>query len=110
MSKNRRSKLRVVVDFPAIVRGVDQHNQRFEEQTKLQDLSADGLCVKLQQTVQPGTKLLIAFRLASTLEAPALSIAAQALVRHAPPQPCVSGGVGVIFQRYRFLYQAERSP
>jgi len=61
----RRSKPRVCVPFPVIVRGVDDSGKAFRCATVVDNTSAGGLYVRLMPCVKDGTLLDITLRLSS---------------------------------------------
>ena len=106
ITTERRSKPRVDVEFPAVVRGVDAQGRRFEEQTTVCNLSAGGLYLRLREQVELDSRLFIYFRFTGIWESqkmPALAVAAHGVVRRIEEQPGGSAGVGVLFQHYRLL-------
>lgn len=101
-AEHRRAP-RVPVDFLALVRGRDTHGRRFTEPASLKNLSAGGLYLRLRHRVAEGERLFIAFRFASTLEVPALEVAAKGVVRRSEAQSDGRCGLGIMFQHYRTL-------
>ena len=55
----RRSKLRLGGLFPCIVRGVDAGGEAFEVQTVLDNISADGLHLRLGRHMQRGMAIFV---------------------------------------------------
>ena len=102
-SNDLRREPRISVDFLAVVRGIDTQGRRFQEPVTLQNLSSGGLYLRLHHRVAEGEKLFIAFRFASSVEVPALAVAAHGVVRHAEPQPDGRCGLGIMFQHYRTM-------
>jgi len=62
----RRRKPRIYNPFPAVVRGVNKDGQDFEVRTVLDNLSADGLYLRMIPCVEKGTRLIIIFELSSS--------------------------------------------
>src|SRR5687767_5650877 len=77
----QRRKPRISVNFPAIVRGVDSHGQRFEEQVVVDNLSAGGLYLQQGHQVVPGDRLFIFFHFAATPISNTMAWAARGIVR-----------------------------
>jgi hypothetical protein len=67
--KERRRKPRIERPFPAIVRGVDIDGTPFEITTKLDNISASGLYMRLTPRLQPNAELSIIARLSLSLVA-----------------------------------------
>ena len=61
----RRSKPRICELFPVTVHGVDGNGEAFETTTVLDNLSTDGLYMRLSQSVQPGATLSIVIQFAA---------------------------------------------
>ncbi len=62
----RRAKVRVRTPFPAMVRGVGTSGEAFESETHLNDLSAGGLHLSLEQSVTKGSELFVIIWLAAS--------------------------------------------
>lgn len=55
----RRRRLRLEGALPAKVRGVDAAGKAFESAAFIRDISAEGLCLRLEHCVEPGARLLV---------------------------------------------------
>ena len=99
-SGDRRRKPRIVGEFPATVRGLDVNGQYFEEASRLDNLSAGGLFLKLPRNIEPGTSIFVVFPFptATATKAPPPRVAVRGTVRRVVPQPDGTRGVGVSFQ------------
>jgi hypothetical protein len=96
-----RAKPRMPVDFWAIVRGVGADGRKFQEETRITNLSASGLYLQVGQRVKAEKPLFVLFRFAASPDVPALQVAAHGTVRHATVQDDGSVGVGLMFKHYR---------
>jgi hypothetical protein len=61
----RRSKPRICELFPVTVYGVDGNGEAFETTSVLDNLSTDGLYMRISQSVQPGATLSIVIQFAA---------------------------------------------
>ena len=101
----RRRALRVELPFPVTVRGVDALDERFSVHTVLDNLSACGLYLRLPRAIAPGVSLFLVVRLApAAADVTAPQIALRGTVLRVDPQDDGAYGVGVTFDRHRFLY------
>jgi len=102
----RRSMPRIELPFPATVRGVDRHGERFRLETVLDNLSAKGLYLRIARPVEPGATLFIVVRLAASLDQWTIGpgVAARGSVLRADLRPGGVCGLAVAFRRHRFLY------
>lgn len=96
--------LRIEMPFPALVRGVDVHQQAFEEQTVLDNLSASGLSLRLTRCVELGASLFVVLRLGVQPDAPAPRVALRGVIQRVEPNHDATCTLAVVFSRYRFLY------
>jgi PilZ domain-containing protein len=101
----RRNKPRIKETFPATVRGVDINGHPFKTETELDNLSASGLHLRLNNSVEEGTKLSIVVQFANQLnvDGPSARMAADGVVLRAEKTHNGSYGLGVLFTKYRFL-------
>jgi hypothetical protein len=110
----RRRKERVAVERPVQVRGVDIEGARFEigaDGAVLKNLSATGLMLHVQHSVEIGQKLFILFPVSTGMTANASvptftqsSIAVIGVVRRIEGQAQAGCSVGVEIVRHRFVY------
>lgn len=61
--RDQRAKPRISVPFPADVRGRDQKGQEFSVSTVLDNISGNGLYLRMMPCVDPGAKVSIVLRL-----------------------------------------------
>ncbi len=102
--QERRNKPRINCDYPAIVQGRDPRGKRFEEETRLKNLSASGLYLLIHHPVEHGDRLSVIVCLSSTpIEDTTPKIVASGIVVRTEPQPDGAFGVAVKFHRYRFV-------
>lgn len=102
----RRVKPRIQVSYPAVVRGYHSAGVKFETRGQTDSLSAAGLYLRVPQTVEPGTELLVVLQLSTST--PPLSqtpprIAARGIVVRTEPGPDGTCGLGIKFKRYFFI-------
>src|SRR6266480_1003904 len=79
LMRERRSRARVDPPYPIRLRGKNSEGRAFKEETVLDNLSAGGLYLHLQQKLVVGAQVSIAVRLSvsSPKEVPALRLAAR---------------------------------
>ena len=92
--------------FPAHIRGVDAHGERFALDAVLDTLGPQRLYVRLPRPVEPGANLFVVVRLSPdpTATAPCARIAVRGEVVRTDAQPDGRCGAAVAFPRHRFLY------
>jgi hypothetical protein len=101
---DRRIKPRVICDYPAIIKGYDGYGNKYKENAKLANLSASGLYMKANRTIENGSILSVTILLTSTLiEKDTPKIATNGIVVRIEPQVDGTCGVAVKFNHYRFL-------
>jgi hypothetical protein len=102
--RDRRSKPRIDAPFLATVRGVDSDGREFEIKTALDNLSADGLHLRLMPCVELCSKLTVSFRFSTATGGPHEPLfAATGVVVRVNPQQGGACGVAVVFTRYEDL-------
>lgn len=103
-TREKRSKLRISVPFHAKVHGVDLTGKAFIIETVLDNISADGLYMRIVPSVELGTKLSIEVGLRTTShvteETPRFSI--DGVVLRTEEKPGGACGVAVSFAKVRF--------
>ena len=104
-SPERRRKPRMAIESPATVRGVDANGQSFEENSTLDNLSADGLFFQLPRQIETGAPIFVVFPFptAPSDKVPPPRVAVRGVVRRVVPQSDGTRGVGVSFQHHRLL-------
>ena len=104
MNSEKRSKLRISVPFHAKVHGVDLTGKAFLVETVLDNISADGLYMRIVPSLEPGTKLLIDVGLHTqshvTEDSPRFSV--DGVVLRTEEKPGGACGVAVSFAKVRF--------
>jgi PilZ domain len=101
----RRSKQRVYDNFPVKVRGRDSNGERFKAETVLDNLSVEGLYLRLKCKVTLDTRLFFIIRLSvgseERLSAPVIAVGG----RVKRIEPCADGsyGVAVSLTSFKFL-------
>jgi len=101
----RSRKLSITGSYPALVRGVDDTGQEFEESIKLGYLSRSGTSLRLLRCVALGARLFIVVRVMASSYQTGLTpcVAVHGIARHVERQPDGSCTVGVEFGHHRFL-------
>jgi hypothetical protein len=101
----RRSSPRIYDPFPATVRGKDADGESFESETVIDNLSADGLYLRLMQHVKQGARLSVVFQLSlkgGSGSRPRVSV--KGLVLRTESKPGGVWGAAITFDRSRFLF------
>jgi hypothetical protein len=101
----RRSKPRICEFFPVMVHGVDGNGEAFETATVLDNLSTDGLYMRIGQSIQPGATLsmIIQFATSPINGEPTARAVIYGVVLRAELTPSGACGVAIKFSRYQFL-------
>jgi hypothetical protein len=101
----RRGKPRIHELFPVTVHGVDANGEAFEANGVLDNLSADGLYMKLRQCIDPGATVTIIIQFCSTpinVE-PTPRVLLYGMALRAELMPGGECGVAIKFTHHRFL-------
>jgi hypothetical protein len=93
----KRLKPRIEAYIPARIRGLDADGKAFDLKTKLGNLSAGGMYLRIDRPVQTDAALFAVFALAE------LKVAARCIVCRTERLPDGFFGLGVRFKRYRLL-------
>ena len=101
----RRSKPRIHELFPVTVHGVDGNGEAFETNGVLDNLSADGLHMKLRQCIDPGATLTIILQFwpAPINGEVTPRVLIYGMVLRAELMPGGECGVAIKFTHHRFL-------
>lgn len=103
--RERRRRPRIYECFPAKVRGKDSGGERFDIDTVLDNISSEGLYVRLARDTEIGSDMFVVVRLSSAdsgqVFAPRVAIHGEVLRRE--PQADGSYGVAIGFHHRRFL-------
>ena len=103
--RDQRAKPRISVPFPADVRGKDQQGENFDVKTVLDNVSGNGLYLRMMPCVDLGTKLSVVVRLFTPADLvnaePGFAI--EGVVVRAEEKPGGACGVAVTFDRVRFM-------
>lgn len=102
---DRRSKERVYIPFPATVEGVDINGAEFKVDTVLDNLSREGLYLRMIPCVDIGTKLSIIFSLSSatSMDGSTPRVALRGEVLRSEQKPGGICGIAVKINPVRFL-------
>ena len=101
----KRSKPRIDVPFPAIVRGIGRDHKKFEVETCLDSLSGDSLYFRIVYPVEIGAALSVVFFLSTSASAkpPVPRIKIQGIVKRIDQKLGGAFGLVVTFNRTQFL-------
>ena len=98
----RRARPRVEQPFPATVRGVDAMGEPLGIDTVLDNISANGLFVRIPRPVEPGATLAVGIRLSVTrVQGGGARVATRGLVKRVERTSDGQYGIAVEFVRYR---------
>lgn len=101
----QRKNIRIRIPFPAVVEGIDVAGKQFKFDTVLDNLSKDGLYIRILPWVEQGSELDIVFRLSgSAVKEPSQPrVAVHGKVIRVEEKPGGACGVAVHFEPARFL-------
>jgi hypothetical protein len=101
----RRSKPRLTVPFPVVLRGIDASGERFDADAAVDNLSASGFYVRIGREVRPGSTLRGLIRLSTAADAitQAARVTVRGVVLRSEPQADGSSGLAVALTKHRFL-------
>lgn len=105
----RRSKSRLQVAYPALVRGNDSISGKFQEDALVENVSAGGIYLRLKRVIAPGNLLFITLRFSNLPPKQTLApcLAARGIVLRVDKRQDDTYGVALRFQNYRFLDCSE---
>jgi len=98
----RRRKPRIATPFPTRVRGVNVAGEAFEVESVLDNLSSDGLYLRLGQQVKEKAKLEFSIRMSGVEQQQAPTIQAHGVVLRAEIKPDGIVGLAVKLTHHRF--------
>ncbi len=103
--RDQRAKPRISVPFPADVTGKDETGKAFSIMTVLDNVSGNGLYLRMVPCVDPGSKLSIVVRLltSSDLVDTDPRFAIEGVVVRSEEKTGGACGVAVSFDRVRFM-------
>jgi hypothetical protein len=100
----RRRKVRIYLPFPAVVEGVTTSGEHFKVDTVLDNLSKEGLYLRLFPCVNQGSEISVVFRLStSAAESSSPRVAIKGAVLRVEERPGGACGVAVQFKSPRFM-------
>lgn len=104
-NRDQRSKPRISLPFPADVRGKDDKGREFSISTVLDNVSGNGLYLRMMPCVQAGAKLSIVLRLltSSDLVDSDPRFAIEGIVLRSEEKAGGARGVAVSFDSVRFM-------
>lgn len=105
----RRKALRIKMPFPALVCGIDTAGRHFEERTVIDNMSAEGLYVRLSHLVAQGSRLFMLVHLAAAPLERGPSVALRGTVMRTETRPGSRCGYAISFTSHWFLYNSHNS-
>jgi hypothetical protein len=104
ITPDRRIKPRVSCDYPVIIEGFDDTGNKFSDNAKLANLSASGLFMNANRTIENGSKLYVTILLTSDIVDPDTpKLATNGIVVRTEPQIDGTYGIAIKFNNYKFL-------
>jgi hypothetical protein len=101
---DRRCKPRICELFPVTVHGVDGSGEAFETASVLDNLSTDGLYMRIGRSVQPGATLSIVIQFAIPINGePTTRVVTHGVVLRSELTPSGACGVAIKFSCYQCL-------
>ena len=101
----RRRSPRIHTPFPTIVRGVDASGKLFRSQTTIDNISTDGLYLRLMPCVELGTKLSVLVHISNSQIAgeTTFRLRLDAEVMRIEPRPGGACGIAMVITHKRFV-------
>lgn len=100
----RRRKVRIFLPFPAVVEGVNTSGEHFKSDTVLDNLSKDGLYLRIFPCVAQGSEINVVFSLGtSAVEASSPRVSIKGIVLRVEERPGGACGVAIQFKSPRFI-------
>ena len=100
----RRRKVRIYLPFPAVVEGVNTSGEHFKIDTVLDNLSKEGLYLRLFPCVTLGSEIGVVFRLSkSAVESSSPKVSIKGTVLRVEERPGGACGIAVQFKSARFM-------
>ena len=100
----RRTKHRIICDYPAIVKGRDAEGVKFAENARVINLSASGILAVTQHPIQNDTEVHVKIALPTgSLEWGISKLATNGNVVRNEIQSDGTVGIAIKFQNYKFL-------
>jgi hypothetical protein len=101
---DRRQKARIYLPFPAVVEGVNTSGEHFKVNTVLDNLSKEGLYLRLFPCVTQGSEISVVFRFStSAVEPSSPRVSIKGTVLRVEERPGGACGVAVQFKSPRFM-------
>lgn len=101
---DRREKVRICLPFPAVVDGVNISGEHFKVDTVLDNLSKDGLYLRIFPCVAQGSEINVVFCLTtSPVEPSSPKVSVKGMVLRVDDKPGGACGVAVQFKSPRFI-------
>lgn len=101
----QRRNVRIQIPFPTVVEGTDKTGRQFKVDTVLDNLSKDGLYIRLLPSLKTGSELHIVFRLSTFADSnpPPPRVEVHGTVLRVEEMSGGAWGVAVQFEPARFL-------
>ena len=100
----RRRMERIYLPFPAVVEAVNTSGEHFKVDTVLDNLSKEGLYLRLFPCVAPESEISVVFRLStSAVESSSPKVSIKGTVLRVEERPGGACGVAVQFKAARFM-------
>ncbi len=100
----RRRKARIYLPFPAVVEGVNTSGEHFKVDTVLDNLSKEGLYLRVFPCVTQGSEISVVFCLSeSAVESLSPRVSIKGTVLRVEERPGGACGVAVQFKSPRFM-------
>jgi PilZ domain-containing protein len=101
--EERRRKARIYVPFPTTVRWMRGGRERCEVHTYLENIGATGLYLRMDRSIEPGTRIFVVVYFSTTHSLDAPRVAIRGIVHRVELQPDDTFGVTVTITHHRFV-------
>ena len=104
-AEERRQSPRIHTPFPTVVRGTDSSGKFFRSQTAVDNISTDGLYLRLMPCLEPGTRLSVLIHISNSQIASQKTFRLQleGEVLRVEPKPGGSCGVAMLIKHKKFV-------
>ena len=101
----RRRSQRIHTPFPTTVRGMDAHGKVFRSRTTIDNISTDGLYLRLMPCIEPGTKLSVLVHISNSqiVGETTFRLRLDGEVLRIEPRPGGACGVAMLIKDKRFI-------
>jgi len=98
----RRSKSRINEPFPTRVWGIDDAGQAFQIDCVIDNMSSNGVYLRIPRRVNSGDEMSLVIRLLSSVDSGATALVRGEVLRH-EPQADGLHGIALAIEHYEFL-------